>query len=346
MAGLKPQDFAGLTGVDITVGNLAKKIIASVEARTDLSPELSNYLIMLTTECNKPNSVPANALKAAYVKAKNKDPSSINAVKKDFSELLGALLIKNETKTNISKLGLTVTASTKLNIPTAGNYPLVDFFLKTGTTVDKYSVKIMGKTTNTLKAHDVLSTVTNKVKNANKEETKLLEVISNNDAKLGPILALIQLAPTVTSIKKSDKLYSKFTSLSTAQQIKDTIGKNSIAWFNFLEPLMTQYYNTGKSTIKKVWNAGYHYDAITVLAQYAVAKITENMNWDEFVNDVYKQVTYFKFDLTEAGYPKYELVNGMSSKKPGQKFKLRAKSRLKESNPSSRSGQDKLGIQP
>jgi hypothetical protein len=109
---------------------------------------------------------------------------------------------------------------------------------------------------------------------------------------------------------------------------------------------MDAYYAGGKKTITAAWRRGYYYDALTVLAQYTVADATQTMNWMPFVDEVQKKVNYFKFGLKNDGTYEYSIVNGLSERKPNQKFRLRAKSRIKESAPSSRSGQDKLGIQP
>lgn len=343
MAGLKPQDFNGLAGKDIPVKNLADKIIEAIKKRKDLSSNLSNYLTLLTEYCADPSSVSTKDLSKYYGKLDMREKAAIN---KDFSELLGALVLKND-QSKLKKLNLTMNNQSKLFIPTAGNYPLVDFLIKTQDVVDEYSVKIMGKTTNTVKAQDVLSVASNKLKNRNPKETKILQIIADNDAKIGPIMVLAELAPDISQLKKTNKMYRKFVSLAEAKKINnDVLSENPEEWWDFFEPLMDQYYSNGKATLAKTWKKKFYYDVLTVLAQYTVADFTKDMNWGEFVDEVQSKVTYFKFALESNGTFSHEVINGLSERKPNQKFRLRAKSRIKESAPSSRSGQDKLGIQP
>jgi hypothetical protein len=342
MAKLKPQDFTGLAGKEITVSALKASIVKSIQARKDLDMNLRNYLLKLT-EYVDGNAGELATMKKIYSKVEASDK---NAIKKDFSEIIAALVIRNMPKSQRDKLNLTISAQSKVFIPTAGNYPLVDFMIKSsGGVVDNYSVKIMGKTTNTVKAQDVLETVSPKLKKKNPKETAILECVAENDAKLGPILALASIIDEMPV--KNGPMKNKFKTLCKSKQIKnDVLKEQDVDWWVFFEPIMDKYYSKGKPTLAKAWKKGYCYDALTVLAQYSVADHTKDMNWGDFVDEIQKKVTYFKFDINTAGVPAHDVINGLSERKPGQKFRLRAKSRLKESDPSSRSGQDKLGIQP
>jgi len=343
MAKLKPQDFTGLAGKDILVSALPEQIIAAIRKRKDLSMDLSAYLVKLTQYCAAPNDAIKKDLKKLYAKIPAQDKA---AIKKDFSELLAAIIVKNSAKALRDKLKLTFTSQSKLFIPTAGNFPLVDFMVKSANNVDNYSVKIMGKTTNTVKAQDVLATVSDQLKRKRSKETKILKCIAENDAKLGPILALESVIDEMSGVK-SGKMRSKFAELVRNKSINnDELAKSPEDWWAFFEPVIDNYYAKGKQTLAKAWKRGYHYDALTVLAQYAVADHTKDMNWSDFVDEIQTKVNYFKFDLSNDGTYLSEVVNGLSERKPNQKFRLRAKSRIKESAPSSRSGQDKLGIQP
>lgn len=341
MAKLKPQDFAGIAGKDVTISSLKTNIIAAIGKRKDLDINLRNYLIKLT-EYIDGESGNAAVLKKLYPKVKAEDK---NAIKKDFSELIAALAIKNMPKAQRDKLKLTISGQSKLFIPTAGNYPLVDFMVKSTGVVDNYSVKIMGKTTNTVKAQDVLATVSAKLKRENAKETAILECVAENDAKLGPILALGSVIDAMPV--KNTAMKNKFKSLCKIKTINnEALKKDEVDWWMFFEPIIDKYYAKGKPTLAKAWKRGYHYDALTVLAQYSVADYTKDMNWIAFVDEIQKKVTYFKFDISTTGIPDFEVINGTSERKPGQTFRLRAKSRIKEADPASRSGQDKLGIQP
>lgn len=343
MAKLKPQDFDGLTGSDILISKLSEQIIAAIRKRKDLSMNLSSYLVKLTQYCASPNDTIKKDLKKLYTKVPAQDRA---AIKKDFSELLAAIIVKNMSKALRDKLKLAFTTQSKLFIPTAGNSPLVDFMVKSGTAVDNYSVKMMGKTTNTVKAQDVLATVSDQLKRKRPKETKILKCVAENDAKLGPILALESVIDEMPGIK-SGKMRSKFAELVKSKTISnDELAKSPEDWWSFFEPVIDNNYANGKATLSKAWKRGYHYDALTVLAQYAVADHTKDMNWGDFVDEIQTKVNYFKFDLNNDGTYLSEVINGMSERKPNQKFRLRAKSRIKESAPSSRSGQDKLGIQP
>lgn len=343
MAKLKPQDFDGLAGKDILLTVLPDQIIAAIRKRKDLPLSLSNYLVKLTQYCASPNTNLKTELRKLYAKVPSQDRA---AIKKDFSELLAAIVIKGMPKATRDKLKLTINPQSKLFIPSAGNFPLVDFMIKSSSKVDNYSVKIMGKTTNTVKAQDVLATVSDQLKRKRAKETKILKCIAENDAKLGPILALESIIDEMPKIK-TGKMRSKFSALAGNKSINnEELAKSPEDWWSFFEPVMDNYYAKGKPTLAKAWKRGYHYDALTVLAQYAVADHTKEMHWIDFVDEIQTKVNYFKFDLNNDGTYLSEIVNGLSERKPNQKFRLRAKSRIKESAPSSRSGQDKLGIQP
>lgn len=341
MAKLKPQDFPGMAGKHIKISELPTKLIAAIRSRKDLDNNLSGYLVKLVQYCDSPSQTIKADLGKFIKKVAQQDK---NAIQKDFSELLGAIIIGNMNKAELTKLGLAVDAQSTLFIPTAGNYPLVDFMINTKKIEYQYSVKTLQKTTNTLKAQDILATVSTTTKRKYAKETQLLEMISEYDAKLGPILALAKIAPTMQEFKKSDKLYKQF--ITTKSINNDLLKEDPESWYLLFEPVIDSYYAGGKKTISSAWKKGYHYDALTVLAQYTVADATKDMNWMPFVDEVQKKVTYFKFGLKTDGTYEYALVNGMSERKANQKFRLRAKSRIKESAPSSRSGQDKLGIQP
>lgn len=344
MAKLKPQDFSGLADRYIRINKLAEEIITAVAERQDLNMHEKAYLTTLTEFCNTGNTNLKADLKKQYTKL---DQKAKNATQKDFSELLASLFVMNESPAERRKLNLKYGSTSQMFIPAAGNFPLIDFMIKTGSTVDDYSVKIMGKTTNTIKAHDILATVSTATKTKYRTETKLLECVANFDAKLGPIKALSTLASKLP-MAKTGKQASEFkkwgTAGGTAQSIQASLQKDP-SWYGFFEPLIDEYYARGKGTIEKAWRT-HPYDALTVLAQYSIAACTKDYNWMPFVDEIQTKVTYFKFALNADGTPGYELVNGKSDRKPNAKYQLRAKSRLKEGAYGSRSGQDKLGIQP
>lgn len=344
MSNLKPQSFKGLVDSDVLISEAPKKIIKSIESRKDLSVSLSNYLIKLVQHSSGIGSVTTQELQKLYRKI---DPADKNSIQKDFSELLAPLILLKEFRQRgqiLKELKLTVSSSSKMFIPAAGNYPLIDFMVKTAGKQDDYSVKTFQKSTNTLKAGDILATVSKATKTRYPEETKILEMIHKYDAKLGPILILAKIAPTIYQFNKSHKLYSKFRSLTSIDN--NTFAAQQSDWYNFFEPVIDQWYAKGKNTFNKAWKAKYYYDAVTVFAQYVIANRTQHMNWTPFVDEVKKKVTYFKFGLTAQGTYEYVLLNGHSFQDASVKFQLRAKSRLKEGAWSERSGQDKLGIQP
>jgi len=343
MAKLKPQDFSGLVNVDLKIAAAPEKIIASIGKRKDLSVALSNYLIKLVLYSSDSRTVTKIELGKFFKKVDAVDKS---AIQKDFSELLAPIILLSESKQNaakFTKLNLQLSSASQMFIPAAGNYPLVDFMIKTGQIQNQYSVKTLQKTTNTLKAGDIYKTVSSTTLNKYPEETAIIKMIHENDAKLGPILILSKLANKIKGLH-SHKMYREFTKLRTANN--QTFSKNAVDWYSFFEIIVDAHYLGGKATFDKAWKSKFYYDAITVLAQYTVADITKNMKWTPYVHEVQKIVTYFKFGLNSDGSFEYTVVNSLSEQKTKQSFRLRAKSRLKEGAWSSRSGQDKLGIQP
>lgn len=343
MAKLKPQDFSGLVNVDMPISTAPEKIIKSIGKRQDLSIALSNYLIKLVQYSSGSKAATKADLGKFYKKVDTADKS---AIQKDFSELLAPIILLTESRQNsakFTKLKLQLSSESKMFIPAAGNYPLVDFMIKTGEIKNQYSVKTLQKTTNTLKAGDIYNTVSAATLRKYPQETAIIKMIHENDAKLGPILILVKLANKINGLR-GHKMYQQFISLRTVNN--ETFSKNPTDWYNFFELVVDAHYSGGKSTFNKAWRAKFYYDAITVLAQYTVADITKNMKWSPFVNEVQKIVTYFKFGLNPDGSYAYTVVNALSEQKANQSFRLRAKSRLKDGAWGSRSGQDKLGIQP
>jgi len=236
MAKLKPQNFPGMSGGDIIIANAPAKLIDSIRKRNDLPVSLSNYLVKLVQYCTNPSSVKTSELSGFYKKVDSKDKA---AIQKDFSEMLGPILVSKEQKPTLNKLNLTINARSTMFIPTAGNYPLVDFMIRTGKVEDQYSVKTLQKTTNTLKAGDLLNTVSDSVKKKYAKETEILRIIDSNDAKLGPILLLAKLAPTIPEFKKTGKYYTKFISSGTFSN--DTFAEDPEGWHNFFNQTIVNF---------------------------------------------------------------------------------------------------------
>lgn len=373
MAKLKPQDFTGLAGVDLPVSTLKDKIIAAVEKRSDLSPQEKSFLIALTdyAATANPPAAKQKALTSAFSKAKLKNPAIANATQNDFSEIIGALILANIPSSTQKSLHINVNKTTsKLFIPAAGNYPLIDFIIRDTSGSYDFSVKALQKTTNVIKPGDVLPLLESarfrKIKTTHQTETLILKIIDQNSTKHGPMALIAYLYKTNRSLvpfkanhPKLKKFLSAFatdnsgkiigTPLSNADYGKTRTEPNAAyEWWDLFEPLMDKYYANGKSTLQKTWKKGFYEACITVLCQYATAAATKNMNWTPFVDVVKSYVNYFKFGLNTDGTFDFLIENEFTTMDASKKraYQLRAKSRISESAPDKRAAQDKLGLQP
>jgi hypothetical protein len=140
---LKPQELGipdSLMSKDELI-NIAKK---GVNSNANISNTEKKYLIQLLT-----NSVKLNTKEQQEIL---NNRNFINQIEKNYGEILGAIhMLESNTKY-------------KVEFPSIGNFPLVDFFLKKGNSVISVSSKAASASGNTIKIKNILDRATqNKV---------------------------------------------------------------------------------------------------------------------------------------------------------------------------------------
>lgn len=184
---LKPQFFSGITDKDISYSSYYSTIVESIQDSTKLDTQ-QKTLLMDLVEYHASFSAQSLAKWKKTFKASG-DCIPVNTINTDFSEVLGPFAV-------IQKL-LPVNARTaKVFLPYAGNYPLVDYLIKTNSKQYNISAK-SGDTTNTLKPSDVKKLIdasdvlVKKYKNS--VQYQVITILTENTWKQGPIEALIYL---------------------------------------------------------------------------------------------------------------------------------------------------------
>ena len=369
---LKPNFFDGMTDVKLSLSNYCKKLHTAIDKRDDLDWPIKDYLHLLASSANKERVTPTE-LQKAYNKIKN-DTQLVNAIQKDYGEMLAPIICLRQTNKQNKDLGLgeLSIANSRIFLPEAGNFPLVDFLIYHGPTgEDKYqfSVKIKGATTNVIKPQDIIETLkANKnTKLMKKHEYKVLQILQENNAQHGPIAALVYLDSKAKSMgvttniggSKSADLRARYavnaSGAITGQKLSQAdMEKAGTAWKKTLEPFMKKYYpqmldvwNTSKWQGKRI-DMPYE-KALSITCQYALGKISKNegkLKYKQFLDAEKSSVSYFKFALDGQGNFSYNIEND-TNLTDTKEYYLRAKNTPRDSGAGkTRAYADKIGVQP
>ena len=311
---LKPQAF-GIDESLYTATQLKTKLLDGIEERSDLSPELKNFLTELVLYTSKTKTTPTD-----LVRAYNRN-LPIAEINKDFGEALGPFAI---IKDNILRTkGITVTTQAKAYFPKRPNEPLMDYGIKVGEKMLVVSAK-SGATTNTVKPSDVLGLLakndTKKRKYETTDQYKVLQKLDEGTTVTGPVLVGAYLASRGIG-------NGKFTGLTEAAAA--TITKTDYDVGLFANYLNAQPDLNDPTALELVYN---------IERDIVAMSKTQSLNFTQIFKDaVFEEVIYVKFELSATGMPQFKTF--VSEDFEATTVALRTK------NARTRSA-DKIGLQP
>jgi hypothetical protein len=185
---LKPQFFSGITDSDISFSSYYSTLIASIQDNKKLDGQQKSMLVDLVDYHTSFSSQALVKWKKSF-KASG-DCIPVNTINNDFGEILGPLAIINKQLLPIDS------KKAKVFLPYAGNYPLLDYIIKTDKKQYNISAK-SGDTTNTLKPSDVKKLIDDstvlKRKYSNTPQYNVVRILAETSWKQGPIDALMYL---------------------------------------------------------------------------------------------------------------------------------------------------------
>jgi len=184
---LKPSFFEGITDIDIPLSEYAEKVEKGIKSNDKLDGQQKQLLLALLKYHTTFSTADLTALKKTFNALKTTLP--LSTINNDFGEVLGPLAI-------LKKKLLPINIRTAVVfIPSRSNEPLLDYRIydKEKKTNYKISAK-SGDTTNTLKPGDVIKLIDGsakiKQKHQSTDQYKVLQLLTENTWKEGPILAL------------------------------------------------------------------------------------------------------------------------------------------------------------
>lgn len=225
---LKPQFFTGITDSDISFSSYYSTLITSIQDSKKLDNQQKSLLVDLVDYHTSFSSQALAKWKKSFKASGSCIP--VNTINTDFGEILGPMAIINKQLLPIDG------KKAKVFLPYAGNYPLLDYIIKTDKKQYNISAK-SGDSTNTLKPSDVKKLIDDsavlKKKYTNTPQYNVIKILSENTWKQGPIEALMYLKGQNYSEAKwlKNATYSE----PIRQKAENTIVEISKASLNFTE---------------------------------------------------------------------------------------------------------------
>jgi len=358
---LKPQDFPNVGGTRLSFSDYYDNIIGSINNRSDLPDVVKNYLIQLVEYCNTHSQGDRTDLVSAYSSLSDSAYSScVNLIIKDFSELIAPICVLHRGQSNLERMGFSNLSSSNATIfvPTAGNYPLVDFIISDSSGREyPFSVKALSNTTNVIKPQDILEFVkdnsTDKfIKDFKKTiQGKVLEVLGETSKGVAQTSY-----ETVRLLAEQSAYKNKFS-----PDILDAIPSNASS-SNMDDAHMQQYANVWQDMAQRyypIFNSEDHlnnvryggssknnarYNQVSLIMQLAIQSFSDSgvLTYRNIIVDyLMSKVSYYKFGIRSNGMPEFVVENNLFNNIGiNDSFKLRAKSY--KSSPVN----DRVGIQP
>jgi len=344
-ASLKPQAFNIKEGPKYTVDQLETTLLESIDSRNDLTADQKYYLELLVLYHSQGEYITDAELRSAFNSVRT-NTSFVNAVKTDFSEILGPMAVI--TFDLLEKVGLKydIARNTKSWFPDLPNYPLMDYAIYSGTGRNERQIVISAKakpgSTNVVKPQDVLDLIdrqtTVKRKWSNTTQYGLLKVLDENPIATGGVAGVWYL------MSKKSNLKRKYPGI-TAKAVDDFIIKkknyDQKLWDEFIEKNETiqRAITENKPQVK-----GGKISSTAI--NYACEKIIEEETKpdgscpviDIFVDAIKNQVYYVVYKQGSTGIPEWSLLSSVDFKESND-IKIRTKNSLG-------SGTDKIGFQP
>ena len=355
---LKPQDFPNVGGTKLNFLSYYNNIISSINNRSDLPDVVKNYLVQLVEYCNTHSQGDRIDLVSAYSSLSDSAYSSCdNLVAKDFSELIAPICVLQRGSSYLVKMGFTNlnVNNASIFVPTAGNYPLVDFIINdTEGREYPFSVKAMSSTTNVIKPQDLMKFVDDNAQDAfiikfkNTPEYEVLRLLGQTNKGVAEttyetIRYLAQTQPFKSVLPANlDKIVPENPS---HQNFTDTIIDDNMETWNSM-------YDTWMSGARHLSNpslttgAKGKYNQLSYLMAVAVGKIsqrrTSGLNYLEIVRDfLMEQVSYYKFKINNNGMPEFKIENKFHNE-----FNVNSRLVLRTKASKGSPLNDRLGVQP
>jgi len=344
-ASLKPQAFNVKEGPKYTVDKLQDTLLESIDSRNDLTADQKYYLELLVLYHSQGEMISDAELREAFKPVKV-NSSFVNAVKTDFSEILGPMAVIAFDL--LEKVGLKydIARDAKSWFPDLPNYPLMDYAIYSGTGTNERQIVISAKAkpgaTNVVKPQDVLDLIhrqaTVKRKWSSTIQYGLLKVLDDNPIATGGVAGLGYLMSKKSSLKR------KYPGISD-KGVADFITKKN----NYDQKLWTKFIETNKQ-VQKAFDDKHPTTkggaVASSLIRYACEKIIEEETkstgvcpvTDIFTDSIKNQVYYVNYKQNSDGTPDWDLKGSVEFKKDDA-LQIRTKN-------SRNGGSDKIGFQP
>ncbi len=353
---LKPERFVGITGSKMTVKKYYDAVIKAIDLRPDneVPMVLKNYLKELTEYCINHDPSDRPGLVAAFNELQNSEYiDCMNAVDKDFSEIIAPLCVLDRAEADLASYGFPELNKRNglIFLPIEGNFPLVDFLIYDDKEREyKFSVKKISGTTNVVKTSDIVNLLSRydhdqwAVEYRSTPDFKMLEILAGDGVRVGSFKALKFAVETYPS-EFPTSVVNGITSMVPADgDPEETVVQEAQdLWLD----LAAEYYNEGVT----YWREGHptiqakgYVSLASLIAQTAIGKLssvkkkfTYRKVMEEFVM---REVVYYKF-RTVRGLPEFYMENHLRNRlDPSDNFYLRVKSSI--GNPY----RDTIGVQP
>jgi hypothetical protein len=180
---LKPQSLGVTTDSYISINQLKKELTTGVKNHPKLGDVQKKFILDLVADKSTLNSNEKQEILS--------DRKFINEVEKNLGEIIGAIMFAKEVN------------GAEVLFPAVGNYPLVDYFMKTsdGSTIEVSAKKAKGKG-NVIKLPNIEQKVKNAKGKIDPERQEIFDIIRDNNGKVGTL----KLVPKYGSKETKDRL--------------------------------------------------------------------------------------------------------------------------------------------
>ena len=343
---LKPQSF-GIKEVEYNFDQLYQTALNTLEERTDLRGPVKGYLQLLLAYHAEGEQVTTQQLVEAYQGA-GIDGQTQKGIINDFGELLGPFAVYRDGLIDKATNGkVKVPQSAKSYFPSRPNEPLMDYGIYIGSGSNKklltVSAKALSKSTNVVKPPDIIMLLKRKEngndgqmfrKYKNSIQMKVLEILSENSIKNGPILAAAHFVNSKPSLAR------KYPGLSI------DAAKNIVKMGDGYDPTLFATFFETNEAIKKRPTAKINKKPTHIEVMYACEKIlsAESKNrgpltmHEIFADAIAQKVYYVKFTISSTGVPQWAIQLDSDFRQSSNVF-LRSKNGYTRAS-------DRMGVQP
>lgn len=344
-ASMKPQAFGITQTKKYTLDELEDLLLngpKGVYERSDLTPYQKDYLEDLVLYHSQGEYITDAQLIASFAKVK-KDTAFVNAVKTDFSEVIGPFALVAFDLMEKVGLKYEMAQQTKAWFPDAPNYPLMDYavFTKSDQQI-VVSAKAKPGSTNVVKPQDVLALIEKQKVINNKWKTTaqygLLKVLDANPIATGGVAGLGYLMNKFPSLKRK---YPGVTKEAVDNFVANKTNYDQKKWTTFIannKTLQEAKKNNHKTTSNgKVQSTAINYACEKIIEAETVSTGVCPVT-DIFVDAIKNQVYYSVFIQKSNGLVEWKF-DSSSDFKEENALKIRTKNSLG-------GGSDKIGFQP